>query len=158
MLSTRIITAAGCIDTRTFAAALPSLSVATNLHHGENLYDLAAALEQDLCGALAGLTRHSEFILISQIAAESGFDLIYSGKHHYAETFLDHQLKGKGKVVEELARKFGSGETYWAVEMANYLPDIIQSQGTAVHKQVHLKTGRPADSPGYLTSWAFKRA
>jgi hypothetical protein len=152
-----IITATGCSDTRAFTGALPVFSETMDLYRGENLHELAATLEHRQRGALAGLTRHSEFILISQIAAESGYKLIYSGTHHYGKSVLDNQLEGKGSVVAKLAEAFAAGQPSWPREYAGYIPDILRSDGPAVHEHVRLNTSRPPDSPGYLVSWAFRQ-
>ena len=157
MMSARIFTATGCSDTRAFTAALPALSETMDLYQGENLYAIAAGLENRHCAALAGLTRHSEFILISQLASEHGYQLIYSGRHHYRESVLHHQLEGKGTVVGKLAESFASEKTSWPCTLAVHMPDIIRSGGSTLQEQVQLQAGRPAGSPGYLVSWAFRQ-
>lgn len=157
MISTRIITATGCTDTRVFTSALPILSDTVDLYRGENLYELAATLEHNQCATLAGLTRHSEFILISQIATESGYTLIYTGTHHYRVSTLDHHLEGNVKLVNKFADSIASGEVSWPREFACYIPEIILSGGSVIHKDVQQPIARPPDSPGYLVSWAFRR-
>lgn len=159
LMPVRVITANACADSRRFMNSLPVLSAAVDCYEGENLHTIASAIEHCDCTALAGLTRQSEFILLSQIAYEHGFERVYTGTHLYQQTGLQHHLQADRNLVGKLASSLEKEKQAlsWAENLAHCIPEFIQSTGLTAESTIHSPVNRPADSPGYLVSWAFRK-
>jgi len=159
LMPVRVIVATACSDSRRFMNSLPVLSAAVDCYEGENLHTIASAIDHCDCTALAGLTRQSEFILLSQIAYEHGFESVYTGTHLYRQTGLQHDLHGDKNLIGKLASLLEKEKQAlsWSGNLARCIPEIIQSTGLTAESAIHSPVNRPADSPGYLVSWAFRK-
>ena len=153
----QVITDHACRDGRLFHRALPALAARLDVDAGAYLQSITAGLARHDIDRLLGLTRNSDFILLSQTAYEHGYRLVYQGQHQYLDGSVRHILSADREVVEEVAVALADRGSDWPLALARALPRLTQSGGQAARAVTRAPAMRPADSQGFLLSWVFAR-
>lgn len=153
----QVISDHACRDGRLFHSALPELAARLDVDAGAYLQAIAADLDQHNCERLLGLTRNSDFILLSQTAYEHGYRLVYQGQHQYLDGSVRHILSAGREIVEEVANALAARGRDWPLALARAVPRLAQSGGQEARAVSGAATMRPGDSQGFLLSWAFVR-
>jgi len=153
----QVITDHACADGRLFRRALPLPAAATGVDAGTYLQSIADALRQQHFDILLGLSRNSDFVLLNQTACEHGYRMIYHGQHHYDAGGIRHTLSADPAVVDEVSEALVADQHIWPRGLAAAIPVLARSGGTAATATLHAAARRPADSQGFLLSWAFTR-
>jgi hypothetical protein len=146
-----------CRDGRLFHCDLPALAARLDVDAGAYLQSIAADMEKHRCDRLLGLTRNSDFILLSQTAYEHGYRLVYQGQHQYLDGSVRHILSADREIVEEVADALSARGRDWPLALARAVPRLAQSGGQAARVVARAPAMRPGDSQGFLLSWAFTR-
>lgn len=153
----RVLTDPACADGRLFHRSLPLQAQCLDVDAGAYLETVATDLGGGRCSFLLGLTRNSDFILLRQTAFEHGYRMIYRGEHHYGGDGIHHVLSADAAIVRELGEALAAGTFHWPRALAGAVPVLARSGATATTATVHAAARRPADSRGFLLSWAFAR-
>lgn len=153
----QVISDHACRDGRLFHRALPELATRLDVDTWAYLQSIAADMEKHRCDRLLGLTRNSDFILLSQTAYEHGYRLVYQGQHQYLDGSVRHILSADREIVEEVAAALGARGRDWPLALARNVPQLAQSGRQEARAVTGAAAMRPGDSQGFLLSWAFTR-
>ncbi|MEJ2760026.1 MAG: hypothetical protein P8126_00415 [Gammaproteobacteria bacterium] len=153
----RVISDLSCSDGRRFHRGLATPAVRVGVDEGAYLQGVAADLNRHAVDYLLGLTQNSDFILLRQSLYESGFRMIYQGQHHYEEDVIRHSFQADSPLLEELTAGLAADQRPWSRFLAETVPHWLQSRGPEDDAFITTPGRRPADSRGFLLSWAFAR-
>lgn len=153
----RVATSGRCTDTRCFRGALGGVPLCLDVGAENFIAELAAALAASDTGLVAGLSRDSDFVLVTQLALERGFSPGFKGEHRYRDGVVEHRLETDGATAQVLRRTLLASGPNWPASLAQSLPTIAVAGGAARATRFEMPAQRPADSPGYLLSWTFGR-
>ena len=95
----RVLSSAGLTDCVAFTNALPGACEMLGSDPGEIVQDLCSSPSLQGTAVLMGLTRNSDFMLLSQIAMENGMRLVFHGEHRYGQGRVQHRLSGSVKTA-----------------------------------------------------------
>lgn len=155
--SVKVFVAETGMAAEAFSKALPFLACSrTDIALDLNFHDATVCVREHEVDLLVGLTRDSEFVLMSQIAEENGYLLIYQGHHHVQEQGVRHSLSGSPTVVDSLGRKLSEEGGPWPARVAGSLPDICNSTGLTRQEAVFCRHSSPEEVPAFLVSWVFR--
>jgi hypothetical protein len=153
----QVITDPSCRDGRLFHRALPALAAPIDVDAGAYLQSIAADMEKHRCDRLLGLTRNSDFILLSQTAYEHGYRLVYQAQHQYADGSVRHIVTADRAVLDDAAGALAARGRNWPLALARAVPRLARSDGQEARAVTSAPASRPKDSQGFLLSWAFAR-
>lgn len=153
----RVVSDPACADGRRFHRCLASPAVHVGVDEGAYLQGVAADLDRRDIDYLLGLTQNSDFILLSQSLYERGYRMIYEGQHHYESGVIRHRFQADYPLLEALTAGLAAGRRPWSRVLAETVPEWVRSRGLENEADITTQERRPADSRGFLLSWAFAR-
>lgn len=143
----------------TYSRALPASECRMlNVSHGLCFHDAAVAIGDRTADLLAGLTRDSEFMLLSQLAEENGFVPTYKGSHCAVDGYLQHALSGSSELIERLERQLLDGRVPWAEAIARSLDDIAISSGVQNRRKLMTPDAVAGPNSVQWVTWGFRRS
>ncbi|MEE8495757.1 MAG: hypothetical protein V3S21_04695 [Xanthomonadales bacterium] len=149
----RTVTVQDCADSEQFHAVFS----AENDRIGPDIGTYLQAIGDcsDRVSALFGLTRSSDFSILSQLAWEKGYRLVYTGHHQYLPSGLQHNLQADKYVLDFLGPILTGMKAPWARSIAENAGLITSSSSLESELEFFLPVQAPTGSSGYLVSWAF---
>jgi len=99
---------------------------------------------------LAGLTTHSDFLVVERCALDERLRVRHTIVHDCrGATTVTHFLN---RSSEAMARALGTADTQWPAAVARSLADDSEVSAIAP-RRISMNTARAADHPGTLVSW-----
>lgn len=155
----RWVVASGlCADSRSFRRELHGAADSLDFGADEFVQTLAGVVGRSDCALVVGLSRDSDFVLVTQLAFEGGLALCFKGEHRYRDDLLEHRLEGDEETVRLLIKRLWGSGRGWAASLAQVLSTIPLAPGGTGATRLQIQLGRPEDSAGHLVSWGFGRA
>jgi hypothetical protein len=141
-----------CSDARAFARAHGTTASTLDRVYHDGAFVAAHAQ------CWFGLTRDSDYFIMTQRAAEHGYRAGYVGVHDYRDGSLRHTLRGARQLLVLLGAAITAAPARWPQILAHALPLLAASDHADQHLNLRSAITRPADSGGYLVSWCLRRA
>jgi hypothetical protein len=144
-----------CADTKAFSSCLPATQIESD--PGSILQELDSSFRQGEYDLVFGLSRDSNYVLVEQYAQASAYYLGFQGLHKYETRGMSHSLAGNKDVITSLSAQLNSDIEHWT-RIISRVPGFSDYQDQQMHSEVLNTTHScPAQGPGQLVSWLFRR-
>lgn len=155
-LQIRLLSSAGPRDCEVFRSALGGACEPLASDPGDVVQELCAPGALADVDVIAGLTRSSDFLLISQLARERGMQLVFHGRHRYRNGRLEHVLAGGRAALGVLNQQLNRGPAPWPAILAQSIRSLSDSRVVDTRMAFAYHAAPPQGSPACFVSWAMR--